>query len=104
MSRKQLEPYRPSNGTEGEYFMSEFCYRCKHDEDYDNPCSIIGLTMGYDLSDPEYPKDTWVYFNGKPTCLAFKERGGKDDPVNKPLPVDPNQYDLFIELPVVEAA
>jgi hypothetical protein len=27
-----FEPYRPSNGTEGEYFQEEYCYRCKHDD------------------------------------------------------------------------
>ena len=74
-----LEPYRPSNGTEGEYFMSEYCYRCQHDVPYqENPdagggCEILMRTMAYGIKDPEYPGDTWVYFNGRPTCLAFRE-------------------------------
>ena len=98
MSRSQFEPYRPSNGTEGEYFMNEYCYRCaKDDPEKDILCPIIIASMGYDIEDEGYPSDTWVYFNEKPTCLAFRERGGDDGPE----PVDPRQLDLF--LPVIES-
>lgn len=102
MAREQFEPYRPSNGTEGDYFMAEWCDRCVND-DYDNDvyCHILGATMAFDKNEEGYPKDTWVYFNGKPTCLAFKDQ---DDDEPELPPVDPSQLDMFIALPVVQQA
>lgn len=71
-----MKPYQPANGTEGECFMEQYCYRCKHD-DIDDPegmCEIIPLTMMHDPGDPEYPKE-WIYGeDGSPTCTKFEER------------------------------
>ncbi len=52
--------------------MRRFCYRCEHDKDFKNPCEIIILTMGYDLTDKEYPKE-WVLENNEPRCIKFKK-------------------------------
>ena len=99
MERKQMEPYRPGNGTEGDYFMNKWCDRCvKDDPGNEVYCRILAASMAFDLKDEGYPRDTWVYFNGKPTCLAFKDR---DDSTPEPPPVDPDQLDMFIELPVI---
>lgn len=111
-----FRPYRPSNGTEGARFHAEYCDRCACDAAYrafeeleqtdphrarmtlrPEPCEILTRTLFLGLEDDGYPRDTWVYFNGKPTCLAFRDT---DDGEGAP-PVDPNQLDLF-SLPIVE--
>jgi hypothetical protein len=71
-----IELFQPSNGTHGDIFMSEFCYRCAkfpHDSDAKNQCQIVLATMAYDIDDPEYPNQ-WRYVDDKPTCTAFKSR------------------------------
>jgi hypothetical protein len=89
--------YRPSNGSEGEYFMSSHCYQCIHDNGENKTCGILMRTMCFDLSDKEYPEEWTFDDNGKATCTAWKKWDwGKDDDGNwiepPPLPVDnPNQ-------------
>ncbi len=62
--------YRPSNGTEGELFQEEFCYRCKLD-DCDEGCDILLNTMIFGIKNEDYPKE-WVFDeDGRPTCTAF---------------------------------
>lgn len=75
MIMREPKLYRPSNGTEGECFMSQFCENCtKDDADNDMFCDIIAYTMACDVDDPEYPKE-WIYLsNGRPTCTAFEVR------------------------------
>lgn len=97
--------YRPSNGTEGEYFMSEHCYQCIHDNpNYDAKaprCDIMTMTMFMSVDEPGYPKE-WCYGeDGKPTCTKFKKwdwgnDGDPTDPDNPkaPIPEDPNQLCL----------
>lgn len=73
-------PYRPSNGTEGEIFMSQWCARCnkdaahRADPDTGKGCRIIVYSMGFDIGDPNYPKE-WVHdetgYGGK--CTAFDD-------------------------------
>jgi hypothetical protein len=99
---KEQRKYRPSNGTEGDYFMSKFCYQCIHDNpDYNAKeprCEIMTLTMCLDLNDKEYPKE-WCYGeDGKPKCTNFVKwdwgnDGDPNDPDNPkaPIPDDPNQ-------------
>lgn len=67
------QPYRPSNGTEGEMFQKQHCHRCRHDQDEDEPCEILTYSMACDLGDADYPVE-WVYDrNGRPTCTAFHD-------------------------------
>jgi hypothetical protein len=64
------KPYRPSNGSEGEWFMEDFCYKCKMDEN--ESCEIVAKTMFHDIGEPGYPKE-WVYdIEGNPMCTAFE--------------------------------
>jgi hypothetical protein len=66
---KPGDPYRPSNGTEGEWFMNDFCHRCRRDRNQD--CEIIPITMGLDTDEDDYPHQ-WTYdLEGRPTCTAF---------------------------------
>ncbi len=105
--RKQFEPYRPSNGSEGRRFEAEFCDRCAHDDGeavYPDPgCCVIRMNaFVFDKREEGFPRDTWVYFNGRPMCLAFRERrgGDGDEPYTSP---DPSQLNLF-DLNVLDRA
>lgn len=76
------KPYRPSNGAEGEMFMSAFCAHCVHDAAHRaNPhgadgCPIIPNSMAYDISDPNYPPEWRWSERGQPVCLAFDQAHG----------------------------
>ena len=64
--------YRPSNGTEGEMFMDEFCFQCKFDINED--CEILADTFCYNINDPEYPEE-WTYDkNNNPICTKFEKK------------------------------
>ena len=69
------EPYRPSNGTEGEIFRDRWCDRCEKDVHGD--CQIYVRTLVYDTADAKYPvewrrpadDDSWP---GRAECTAFE--------------------------------
>lgn len=66
------EPYRPSNGTEGEIFQGQWCYHCARFEPEEGEyCPILGAAMMNDIGDEEFPSE-WVRdaANG-PRCTAF---------------------------------
>ncbi len=72
-----IELYRPSNGTEGEYFMEAFCAKCVKFE----PCPGVGgrhcdiqmRSIVHGIDDAEYPGE-WRYDkSGDPTCTAFED-------------------------------
>ena len=53
--------YLPSNGTEGEMFMAQYCYKCYKE----SGCTILTKSMcGIQ------PKQ-WIYQDDKPTCTSF---------------------------------
>jgi hypothetical protein len=94
--------YRPSNGSEGELFVSSWCGTCARDHgmlkglpleecDDNQVCDIIARTYAYDINDPRYPDD-WQYgADGQPRCHAYVEEG-------QPIPVkDDLTLDLFSE-------
>lgn len=63
------EKYRPSNGDEGDMFISTHCEHCIVDGDN---CEILHATFTHDIADPEYPTE-WQYGkDGQPTCTAFR--------------------------------
>ena len=66
--------YRPSNGTEGELFMAQFCDQCAYEDvEQDRFCDIATLTMGMEADDERYPKE-WVFDEeGRPKCTKFKK-------------------------------
>lgn len=92
--------YRPSNGAEGEIFMSAWCCECARDlamsegmplEECDDnqKCEILGRSF-LKLDDPDYPTE-WQYGpDGQPRCTAFVEKG-------QPIPPsrDERTMDLF---------
>lgn len=95
-------PYRPSNGTEGMIFLSQFCHQCAHEkyhhtlDDGDKACEIYTSTLVYDLGDSEYPSE-WVYDSlGNPRCTAHISWnwGNEDDGWNDPdFPIEPEPFD-----------
>lgn len=84
------ELYRPSSGTEGEWFIGQWCGNCERDKcqngskpmdecTQDDFCQIIGKTMWLDVDDPDYPKEWIEDEEDGPRCTAFIEKG-KDIP------------------------
>lgn len=77
------KPYRPSNGTEGEMFMEEFCFHCARDakfretQDGEDGCPILADTYVYEKDDPKYPKE-WVYDPDKMVKEGVLTIGGED--------------------------
>lgn len=68
-----MNPYFPSNGTEGMIFMNEFCYKCyKY-----NSCTILNRSLT-----GTRPKQ-WVYKENKPTCTSFNRVKPKSKSKNK---------------------
>lgn len=69
--------YRPSNRTEGEIFMSDWCVMCERDrahrEGDGDSCPIAAATMAFDVDDPEYPKEWRRDGPQGPRCTAFEE-------------------------------
>ena len=89
-----LSPYRPSNGTEGEIFMSAWCAKCVRDRPQrgGNPfdgCEIITLTMAFDIDHPSYP-EAWVQDDeGTPSCLECTAEDEADQPLDPAAVVRP---------------
>lgn len=89
-SEPQTRPYRPSNGTEGDYFFEKFCARCvgeraarANPEGVDG-CPILTATFALGVDDPGYPSE-WVQNEGPwetadPRCTAFVEDFGQTIP------------------------
>lgn len=65
------ERYRPSNGTDGEFFYEGWCAKCERERP-SRQCSILTRTFICNIDDPEYPTE-WVYGpNDVPCCTAFR--------------------------------
>ena len=61
------KPYRPSNGTEGDFFIESQCGNCTKRKG----CRIVRLTMMHHEDDPNYPKEWVSYEDGNnPRCTA----------------------------------
>ncbi len=80
---KPGEPYRPCNGTEGEFFHAMWCEECARDkamngtvyregreENDDDWCEILGRSFRDD------PLPEWTYGeDGQPKCTSFVPMG-----------------------------
>ena len=65
------QKWRPSNGTEGDMFMSRQCIGCLFNGDDETGCDIQLKTMVFSLDDPEYPSEWQIGTDGQPMCAAF---------------------------------
>ena len=78
------QPYRPSNGTEGDAFYAQWCQRCERERAYresryDDPdlaCPIVTRAMALKITNPDYPRE-WISDEAGPRCTAFTT-----DPMN----------------------
>ena len=75
------EKYRPSSSTEGDAFMSQFCYQCarhhteaEEDADSGDVCEIVLRTQAWSVNDPEYPTE-WQSGKDGACCTAFVPKG-----------------------------
>ena len=91
------EKYRPSNGTEGDTFIAEWCDKCEHERAHrENPhavdgCAILTATMLYDVDEAQYPIE-WIVDATGPRCTAFVPDGEQI-----PLPRCTRTIDMFSE-------
>ena len=93
------EKYRPSNGTEGEYFFAAWCRNCQRDKamregcdlddcDDNERCNIIAATMAFQVDEDGYPQE-WQYGeDGQPRCTAFVPDGSAIPPQRDELTID----------------
>lgn len=84
-----IAAYRPSNGTEGEWFIAKWCATCVHEQARrDDPdadgCDIVTWTMALPIDHPDYPNE-WQYGPNGPRCTAYWEDGKAE-----PILLDPN--------------
>lgn len=69
-------PFRPSNGSHGEWFITKFCVNCDREgylrtgNDRGLKCEILTASMIHKIDDPGYPKE-WIEDGGGPRCTAF---------------------------------
>lgn len=91
------EKYRPSNGTEGDAFMTEFCYRCERDRAHQESggeqdgCPIIANSLAFSIDEPGYPGE-WIVDVSGPKCTAFIPSGAQ-----LPIPRCTKTQDMFGE-------
>lgn len=84
---KPGEPYRPCNGTEGEFFISMWCEECERDkvmngqathEDADKDPDLYCEILNRSMRDEPLPE--WTHGeNGQPCCTQFV-------PIGQPIP------------------
>lgn len=87
--------YRPSNGSEGEGFISLFCCTCARSEHLtagaapDDPvgCAILDATFLHAVDDAEYPPE-WIRDEGGPRCTAHVPEGEPVPPARCSRTVD----------------
>ena len=102
---EEIKLYQPSNGTEGQFFIEEYCMNCQNcnpDPNGAKQCDILLRSLAYGINDEQYPNE-WRYDNdGKPMCTEHKRwnwvtMGDPDDPENPNyvMPYNPNQTSLF---------
>ena len=96
-ARTPGEPYRPCNGSEGEYFQAMWCEECERDkalngtafregreDTEDDWCEIVGRSYRTDEPLPE-----WVYgADGQPCCTQFVPMGQPVPPARCQATVD----------------
>ncbi|WP_299378473.1 hypothetical protein [uncultured Kiloniella sp.] len=67
------KPYRPSNGTEGDFFIDAWCVNCYRFDEEDGPfnCPIYERMMCHQIGEEGYPQELVWGETGQPLCQAF---------------------------------
>jgi len=87
-----MKLYRPSNGTEGDGFISRWCSTCAKYRG--GQCAILCHTMIYDVNKPGYPKE-WTYNQEyRPICTAWTDKSVYERRVRS-VRQNPKQLSLF---------
>lgn len=92
MDVKDYEPYEPSNGDEGMAWQEAWCDKCSRralDPNAKTQCVHELRALAGDRRNGK-----WFYVDGRPVCLAFKDRKEKRKYVKKQK-VDDNQLTLW---------
>lgn len=67
--------WRPSNGEEGDIFMSGWCRYCANDlgtdEDGGLGCDISTSAFWHEIDEPAYPQEWQIGPDGQPQCTAY---------------------------------
>ena len=68
----KVRKYCPSNGSEGDGFISGWCEKCRYEGfTEDTYCAILSDSYVYSVDDDRFPSQ-WRYDDdGKPVCTAF---------------------------------
>lgn len=70
--------YRPSNGSEGDWFEQKWCHDCKQiDIDPHGGCPIWNAALCLSTDDENYPKELTFAKSGAPICEAYKAANGE---------------------------
>lgn len=91
--------YRPSNGTEGEYFEAKFCGKCERERAFREShgekggCSIHAHVFALSIDDKDYPKEWRQDGPEGPRCDAFRVEG---TPSQKRIDRDRARYEAAI--------
>jgi hypothetical protein len=64
------EQYFPSNGTDGDIFISMWCENCKRDPASRNSEAKTQCQILFNSLIGKQPKQ-WIYMNGKAICTSF---------------------------------
>ena len=67
------QPYRPSNGMEGELFDGLWCQGCVNGEE----CPIFSRSYFHEIGHPDYPPELQYGCDGQPICTKFIQREQK---------------------------
>ena len=91
--KPEIEYYFPSNGSEGEGFISKWCANCRKDpasrkENSNTFCSILTRSM----TECKQVKQ-WIYKDGSPCCTSFVHYQEKRNPKTKRI--NKNQLTIF---------
>ena len=71
------KPYRPSNGEEGDRFMSAYCTDCVLCGEEGCEKGLDSASFWCDIGEEGYPAE-WQYGpDGQPTCTAFEDKASK---------------------------
>ena len=86
----RTEKYSPSNGTEGDIFIAQWCNSCAfYKNEDDEYCETLGLTFALDVDDSDYPVE-WTYDkNNQPCCTKYLHDS------EKPIPRCSGTQDMF---------
>lgn len=74
--------YRPSNGTDGDIFVSQWCSQCIHEQGFrdgtGDGCAILAAAFAHDVDSPEYPMEWTLDSEANAECPAFVD---EDEPI-----------------------